>query len=255
MNVGAKTGNVGVYAREYFAGADASQRISRLSSDRVVREIRDALFSGKLQAGDYLGTESDLIRHFSVSRAPMRDALKSLSALGIIEIRVGGNGGIYIAHGDAVKFAEALSIQHKLLGISCSEMFDLQIAVEEMAIELAIRNAADEELASLAGIIRESEAYTTDAPAFETKNAEFHVAIARASGNRAIISQMRVYIEMLFRYFLPAAQVTNQASKADLALEALNSNKHLMQFLIKRDLDGAHGQNRRYWNRLRELFR
>ena len=50
---------------------------------------------------------------------------------------MGANGGARIAPGDPSRFADALAVQFKLVGISIEEMFDAQIAIEVMATELA----------------------------------------------------------------------------------------------------------------------
>ncbi|HZU16950.1 MAG TPA: GntR family transcriptional regulator, partial [Candidatus Dormibacteraeota bacterium] len=62
-------------------------------SNEVVAQIREAIFSGRYQPGDRLPTERELSRQFGVSRVTVRDALRALEAAGLIEVRVGGQGG------------------------------------------------------------------------------------------------------------------------------------------------------------------
>ena len=71
-------------------------RSSSLSA-QVVAEVRDALFAKRLRPGDFLGTEKDLAARFDASRIVARDALRTLEALGIVEIRMGKGGGARIA--------------------------------------------------------------------------------------------------------------------------------------------------------------
>ena len=110
-------------------------------SSRIVEQVRAALFRGELNPGDFLGSETDLARKLGVSRVPVRDAFKTLQALGIVETKMGANGGARIAAGDPSRFADALAVQFKLVGISIEEMFDAQIAIEVMAAELAAKRA------------------------------------------------------------------------------------------------------------------
>ncbi len=63
----------------------------------------------------------------------MRDSLRSLAAAGIIDIRVGLKGGIFVAQGNAERIAETLAIQIKLIGVDKKEIFDSQIAIEVTA--------------------------------------------------------------------------------------------------------------------------
>src|SRR6478672_4942762 len=124
-------------------------------SSRIVEQVRAALFRGELKPGDVLGSESDLARKFGVSRVPVRDAFKTLQALGIVEVKMGANGGARIAAGDPNRFADALAVQLKLVGISVEEMFDAQIAVEVMAAELAAKRATEGDLEALRAIVSE----------------------------------------------------------------------------------------------------
>src|SRR3569623_2036400 len=105
-------------ARIMFAG-----RSSSLSAQIVSRE-RDALFAKQIKPGDFLGTEKDLAAQFGTSRIVARDALRTLEALGIVEIRMGKGGGARIAHGNPRLFAEALAVQLALTGVGVAERLD-----------------------------------------------------------------------------------------------------------------------------------
>src|SRR5579884_2531128 len=88
-------------ARIMFAGRSASL------SAQIVDEVRQQLFAKALRPGDFLGTERDLAARFGTSRIVARDALRTLEALGIVEIRMGKGGGARIAAGNPRLFAEA----------------------------------------------------------------------------------------------------------------------------------------------------
>src|SRR5258706_12140900 len=70
---------------------------SATMSTQIVAQVRDALFAKELRPGDFLGTEKDLAERFGVSRIVARDALRTLEAQGIVEIKVGSGGGARIA--------------------------------------------------------------------------------------------------------------------------------------------------------------
>ena len=106
--------------------------------------MRDALFAKKLKPGDFLGTEKDLAARFGVSRIVARDALRTLQALGIAEIKMGKGGGARVARGNPRLFAEALAVQLDLTGVSAAEIMDAQRAIECLAAELAAENATAE---------------------------------------------------------------------------------------------------------------
>ena len=143
-------------ARIMFAG-----RSSSLSS-QMVGQVRDDLFAKKLKPGDFLGTEKELAARFGTSRIVARDALRTLEALGIVEIRMGKGGGARIAHGNPRLFAEALAVQLDLTGVSAAEIMDAQRAIETLGAELAAENATAADIAKLRRLLAEAEAALPD---------------------------------------------------------------------------------------------
>lgn len=171
-------------ARE-FAGA----RTDSLSS-KIVAAVRAALFAKKMKPGEFLGTENDLAERFEVSRIVARDALRTLQALGIVEIRMGKGGGARIARGNPHLFAEALAVQLDLTGVSVREIMDAQRAIETLAAELAAENATAADHAKLQLLLADAESKLGDAEAFTESGREFHLAVAEASHNRVLVVQL-----------------------------------------------------------------
>src|SRR5438094_3871788 len=164
-------------------------RSSSLSA-QVVAEVRDALFAKRLRPGDFLGTEKDLAARFDASRIVARDALRTLEALGIVEIRMGKGGGARIAHGNPRLFAEALAVQLDLTGVSAAEIMDAQRAIETLGAELAAENATAVDHAKLQRLLDEAEAIIDDTPAYTRSCRDFHLAVAEASHNRVLVTQL-----------------------------------------------------------------
>ncbi len=99
-------------------------------TERIIEQVRQALFDDKLHVGDFLGTENDLARVFGVSRATARSALRELEAVGIIEVKVGAKGGVSVAPLDAGRFINAWAIQQHLAELSETEILQTQRAIE-----------------------------------------------------------------------------------------------------------------------------
>lgn len=171
-------------ARIMFAG-----RSSSLSA-QIVAEVRDALFAKQLKPGDFLGTEKDLAGRFGASRIVARDALRTLEALGIVEIRMGKGGGARIARGNPRLFAEALAVQLDLTGVSVPEIMDAQRAIETLAAELAAEHATAEDITRLRRLLTEAEAAMDNLDAFTRLSRDFHLAVAEASHNRVLVVQL-----------------------------------------------------------------
>src|SRR4029077_9047846 len=125
-------------------------------SSQIVADVRDALFAKKLKPGDFLGTEKDLAARFGVSRIVARDALRTLQALGIADIRMGKGGGARVARGNPRLFAEALAVQLDLTRVSATQSMDAQRAIETLAAELAAEHATAADHARLERLLAEA---------------------------------------------------------------------------------------------------
>jgi GntR family transcriptional regulator, transcriptional repressor for pyruvate dehydrogenase complex len=169
-------------------GASAG-RAATLSA-QLVAELRDALFEKRLKPGDFLGGEKDIAARAGVSRIVARDALRTLEALGVVEIRMGAGGGARIARGNPGRFAEALAVQLDLTGVEPGEILDAQRAIETMAAALAAEHATAADHARLTALIEKAAALRDDLDAFTRTSRDFHLAVAEASGNRVLVFQL-----------------------------------------------------------------
>jgi GntR family transcriptional regulator, transcriptional repressor for pyruvate dehydrogenase complex len=169
--------------RYFIAG-----RATSLSS-HIVAQVRDDLFEKRIRPGDFLGTEKELAERYDVSRMAARDALRTLSALGIVEIKMGKGGGARIAPGNPRLFAEALAVQLDLTGVTAAEILDAQRAVECMAAELAALNANADDHSKLRRLLADAEALLGDNEAYTRACLEFHLAVVEASHNRVLVTQ------------------------------------------------------------------
>ena len=201
-------------------------------ANQIVIQVREALFEGRFQPGDLLGSEKDLAAQFDVSRITVRDALRTLETMGIIEIRVGAGGGARIAQGNLDYYSDALSIQFKLSGITEHEVLDLQIAIEGAAIELAALNRSQADLDKLVGLLDEAERLLDDPAVFTQSGQKFHLAIVEASGNRAFIAQFKA-----LRYVVWSKNA--KRAKREIALNVLKIHKNIYKVIKEGDPDSA----------------
>src|SRR5215212_7906685 len=170
--------------RIFFPGGSASL------SSQIISDVRDALFAKQLKPGDGIGTENEIAARYGVSRIVARDALRTLQALGIAEIRMGKGGGARVARGNPRLFAEALAVQLTLTGVTAAEIMDAQRAIECLAAELAAENATPSDVAGLKHWLADSKAKMGNVAAFTESCREFHLAVAEASHNRVLVVQL-----------------------------------------------------------------
>ena len=170
--------------RIFFPGRSASL------SSQIIGDVRDALFAKKLKPGDGIGTENEIAARYGVSRIVARDALRTLQALGIAEIKMGKGGGARVARGNPRLFAEALAVQLDLTGVTPAEIMDAQRAIECLAAELAAANSTTDDHARLRALIADAERRIDDVAAYTHSSREFHLAVAEASHNRVLVVQL-----------------------------------------------------------------
>lgn len=201
-------------------------------STRIVHEVREALFAKELRPGDFLGTEKELAQRFNVSRIVARDALRTLEAQGIVEIKVGSGGGARVASGNARLFAEALAVQLDLTGVSVREIMEAQRAIESLAAELAAINATPSDHARLRQLVAEAERKIDDVAAYTRCGREFHLAVAEASHNRVLVVQL----VSLQHVSWPAH---NPTLTSEVARRILDVHRQLSDLIETRDAAGA----------------
>ena len=201
-------------------------------SASIVAKVRAALLSGELVSGDFLGTEAGLAEKFGVSRIAMRDAMRSLAATGVIDVRAGKHGGAWIAEGDMEHIADAFAIQLRMIGISELEMLDAQAALESYACELAANRADDTDLARMRDLLQRLTRLVNKPLEFTEAAMDLHTAYVEASHSRGLIVQFRALRPMLQRAY---AGHTTRA----IALKAIAAHRKVIAKIAGRDAEGA----------------
>jgi GntR family transcriptional repressor for pyruvate dehydrogenase complex len=154
---------------------DATGKLYRRLADAIAGEIE----SGKYKLGERLPTERDLAEQYGVSRPTLREALIALEMLGMIEARHGL--GIYVTRTQLPLPAAAIDFE-----IGAFELIEARRLFEGEAAALAATTIEDEQVEELERLLErmavEEEIRGEDA------DKEFHMVIARATGNGAIIA-------------------------------------------------------------------
>jgi GntR family transcriptional regulator, transcriptional repressor for pyruvate dehydrogenase complex len=164
------------------------------SSDDVVDQIRTAILSGQLKTGDRLPNERDLCGIFGVSRATLREGLRTLEAIGAIEIRPGAAGGIFAAEPQADQVGAALESLLRFRHVTAHELAEFRTSFEGETAQLAALRASEDEIASLRALVEQFSVLAEDSTVPWRTLAElditFHEAIAEAAKNQVRVAIM-----------------------------------------------------------------
>jgi len=203
-------------------------RPARASTD-VIAQIREAIMSGRYAAGDRLPTEREMAKQFGVSRVTIRDALRAVEASGLVEIRVGGQGGPYVRSPDPAVLADSLRTHLHLQGTTFAELAEARLAIETTAARLAAERATEEDLLAMRAAIDEAAGEGS-----AVASVDFHVALVRASHNSALLTMF-----LATRSVLSQAFDTLHAHQPDMATVAHDVHLELYRLIAAHDADGA----------------
>src|SRR5436309_7037799 len=161
----------------------------------IVRQGKAMIAEGRLKSADQLPPERDLAEKFVVSRTSVREALRALESLGLVEIRPGdGTFGREVSGETLIgPLALVMLSQREAIG----ELFEARRLIEPALAALAARRATPEELHEMDRILEEQAKAVAAGRTGLEQDAEFHSAIGAAAHNRAITRIAHAVMDLL----------------------------------------------------------
>jgi DNA-binding FadR family transcriptional regulator len=173
----------------------------RRTFEGAVEQIAERVRLGELVEGDRLPSERELAAAMQISRPTLREAVRVLAEAGVLTVRTGSGGGIFVASG-YVPF-ELLRSKSELRMDEVAGVLEARRLIEPRVAQLAAVNAREEDFARLQSIIHDQKALLAkgDVLANEDRflqlDTQFHLRIARATGNTTIVPLMRMLLRRL----------------------------------------------------------
>jgi GntR family transcriptional repressor for pyruvate dehydrogenase complex len=191
------------------------EKIKRTSvAEKIAEELIRMVDSGDFEPGEALPPERDLAEMFGVGRSSVREALRALQAVGIVEKRQGG--GTYI-HNPPNTAAGCFNISGILQRYSMMELSEARMIIEEQTVALAAKNATQDNVEAMeeanAKLLKALEAY--DPEAIVDLDMRVHQAIADGANN-TFITEM---LDMLLRIFSEANKAVLTPDKVESAVD------------------------------------
>ena len=163
---------------------------SNKASDLIVSQIRKQIISGKLTPGDRLPAERTLMEQFSVSKQTLREALRVLEFLGLVEIKKGATGGACIAEIDSKTALDVLANFLYFKSLSIHNLGEVRKIVEPCTAAMAANSMTKKEIGELKKLIDSSKVqYATGEVEEEhfSNELDFHCVIANSTRNPLLI--------------------------------------------------------------------
>ncbi|AQA01506.1 hypothetical protein BVC93_02590 [Mycobacterium sp. MS1601] len=166
--------------------------------EQVMAEIENRLNNGTLKAGDRLPPERQFAEALGVSRGAVREALRILEAIGVVEAGPGSgpNSGSRIVKDSTVGMGMLLRIHLQLASFTETDLLETRLMLERLACRKAASIATGAEIYRLRRLVDEMRAAPTTAEHHELDTA-FHVGIAQISGNGLAAALMAALREAL----------------------------------------------------------
>ena len=153
------------------------------SFDDVLEQLREAILSGRIRPGERLPNERELCETFGVGRPTLREALRSLEAVGMIEVRPGKGGGSYAVTPSESTLGDALASLVSLRGASLEDLAEFRVDFEGENASWAARRADAGDIGTLEAIVAEARAARTVELILDV-DIRWHETLARATKNR-----------------------------------------------------------------------
>jgi GntR family transcriptional regulator, transcriptional repressor for pyruvate dehydrogenase complex len=163
--------------------------------EEIVRQVKQLIAEGRLKTGDRLPPERELAEKFVVSRTSVREALRALESLGLIESRPGEGTFVRQVSVDALvgPLALMMTSQREAIG----ELFEARRVLEPAIAALAASRATPEEVQEMERILESQAREVAAGRTGLAEDAAFHTAIGAAAHNHAITRIVHAIMDLL----------------------------------------------------------
>jgi GntR family transcriptional repressor for pyruvate dehydrogenase complex len=201
-------------------------------TDQAIEKIKEMIVSGELTPGARLPPEKELAERLGLSRSSMREAVKALEVIRVLDVRRGD--GTYVTSLEPKLLLEAISFVVDLHGDdSLLEIFAVRRILESHATGLAAQRATTDDVTGLAAEL-ESARGETDVESLVRHDVRFHHHVARLSGNSYLTSLLESLTSQTVR-----ARVWRGLTEADAVERTLIEHRAIVDAIAAHDVQLA----------------
>lgn len=223
---------------------------SRKLGEVVARRIETKIMRAGWQVGEVIGSESELLAEYQVSRAVMREAIRLLEHHGTATMRSGPGGGLVVSKPDARAVIRSAAVYLDSEGITPDKLSSARTAIELIAVQLAAESIDESGIARLrAALDKEQRTIQARGPAGTSE--DVHTVIAKLSGNPAI----QLFTETLTQLELELFR--SETSPEDferIRLEFLEEHTEIVNAIITGDVGIARYRMQEHLTRVAAEF-
>lgn len=187
-------------------------------SDGIVEQVVDLISRDVLKPGDRLPSERELCKRLGVGRSSLREALRSLAVMGIIDGRVGD--GTFVSNSNKRYLEKTLQWGLLLDRKRVQDLIETRLMLESQTAFLAAQRVTPENIEAIEETLRGMEASIEQPEKYLEFDLQFHLTIARATQNSilySLLSMIRGYLQEWIKGSL-AESSTGEKTRAELSL-------------------------------------
>lgn len=198
----------------------------------IINKFKDLLLNGVFSPGSRLPPELELAKKLGVSRTPVREAMKVLQAVGVLEIKRGN--GTYIAESITPNTIQPLIFNLVLKRGTPSELSELRLLFEESYIKLAARKRTEQDLRSLQDSLARMQALLLqerhDPELVTQEDLQFHYLLLHSTHNELVYEIGKVIMDLF------AVTILTSHEKREVSQLAFENHRHIFECIDKRDV-------------------
>jgi GntR family transcriptional repressor for pyruvate dehydrogenase complex len=183
--------------------------------DEIVERLVSYILHEDLKPGDKLPTERELMSRLSVGRSTLREAIKTLSAVGVLEVKQGS--GTFVGQGNVSILTKPLAWGLLLSQDSVEHVIEARGVIEVALAGWAAERATEAEISSISRILDSLEASQFDMETYVEHDLEFHVAIAQAAHN-PMVSLILSLIQQVLRIWMKVTYIESGGATDSMIL-------------------------------------
>jgi GntR family transcriptional repressor for pyruvate dehydrogenase complex len=212
--------------------------------EEVAKQI-ERLILKKLKPGDKLPSERELAEMLQVSRSSIRDAIRGLELMGLVEPRQGAGTIVRELSAETLTnpFASVLKHKQQLVG----ELLDFRKMLEPPLAARAATHASPDELSEMEEILQRQEAKLSHGEVAIAEDAEFHYTIALASGNSVVLKVLDLLMDLLRDTRERSLQLKGRPQKS------LAGHRRILAAIKRHDAEAAKAAMRRHIEDVEEI--
>lgn len=221
-------------------GSERFERIQVPAAYRLVAEaIEREIVTGRLRAGEAIGTEIELGRQFGVNRSTVREGIRALEEGGYVSR--GPDRRLYASLPRYSRLSSRMSRAMVLHEVTFRELYDATLALEMAGVEQAVVHAGAEVLDAMERNLDEAATVMDDPVRLCELDTDFHALLAKAAGNR-VLELAREPASLLF--FPTAEMICRRVPEGAERMQ--RAHREILDALRRRDAAAAATWMRRH---------